>query len=211
MDFDSSEEMYFSWWLQQLQDAGIVARYSRSESFTLSEKVDSAFSANGKTKSFSLFRPHVYTPDFRIEWRAWNGEGLLWVNHDSNRYTEKPGKDHLRAHRRGCFVSYVEVKPANAGASRGRFHETRSTKTDIKWVYQRFGIFINYVEIGNGSKPTAKTPSPALPWFGRTFCPDRYLLTDKTAKPRSINFPVRTLGQFLSEKPNLINQNLIEL
>ena len=70
---DSKEEVYFSWWLDELQMAGFIRRwYYQAFSFSLSDRVQYKVKKPLKTKvrvdDKLLLHPHTYTPDFFIDW-----------------------------------------------------------------------------------------------------------------------------------------------
>lgn len=62
MHFDSKEEQWFSWWLDELKERGFIKWYQRADTFRLSD-------ANKELK----LRVHEYTPDFMVDWTE---EGL---------------------------------------------------------------------------------------------------------------------------------------
>jgi len=73
-EFDSNEEMYTYWWLKELQDKGFIIKIERAESYSLSSGLKIPFFTPYKKKAGGSFTeeevlgPHVYTPDYYIEW-----------------------------------------------------------------------------------------------------------------------------------------------
>ena len=71
--YRSKEELYFSWWLDELQSAGFIKSWSYElETFTLAKAKSYTWLKHLKTKTNTvageLLKAHRYTPDFRIEW-----------------------------------------------------------------------------------------------------------------------------------------------
>ena len=165
MRFDSNEELYFSWWLDELVKAGPVIEYQRGSSFSLSEPVKIWVEKELKTKTKMiekhLMNGHIYTPDFIVLFRP--------------SFAEK-----CKIHTQTGGISFIEVK-----GDYDAQNMTRLFSINKKWIYQVHGKVINLVKI------------PLF--FEKTFTPDRYLITDKSGKPRKIKkeFVNRTLKQFM--------------
>jgi hypothetical protein len=137
MQFDSKEEEWFSWWLDELKDRGYVKHYDRAISFSLFEAV----------KELKL-RGHEYTPDFEVCWKLGAINELKLGIHNwpllAGFSMEK---------------SIIEIKP-----SFDAHNMTRLFKLNQKWVYSKYGIYVELV-----------IPEKL---FEKTFCPDRFRYTD---------------------------------
>lgn len=172
MKFDSNEEMYFSWWLDELKEIKFLFNYERGFPLYLSYPVKESFMVTYQTKKQKknktkivdkhLLDGHIYTPDFIINTLQRNFfEDILGMTlYDAQ-----------------CYVEVKGDYDAN--------NMTRLFRVNQKWVYKELELMINLVKI------------PSL--FKKTFTPARYLLTDQTMKPRKLKYKPRSLKEFLEE------------
>ncbi len=188
LGFDSAEEWYFSWWLDELKEAGFVIKYERQKpTFTLSEKIEKTVVKQHKTKKKevkqTLFQECTYTPDFTIEFTI---KALLLFIDNLNWITTKA---ELLYNWRECdkikdniWTVYADVKPLFT------LEHSKAQVFSIiqKWMYQKHEIYVNKVIYQK--------------LFEKTFTPKKYLLTEKTKQPRKIKWEVRTLQEFVNEK-----------
>lgn len=184
LDFDtadSKEEVHFSWWLDELHFAGFIDDWEyQPEKFNLSPQANYPVEKQLKTKvrvdEKILMYGHTYTPDFVIYWNQ-RAEGVFFNNLFSGADLKK------------CAIiaqgdiSHIDVKPKAWGNN--SFME--AFKINQKWVYKTHGVFVQPVVTWGGKTSV----------FESTFCPDRFLLTDKTGKQRSLRFKPRTLKEFM--------------
>ena len=195
MKFDSQEELYFSWWAEELQAAGYISKIYRDvEPYKLGEafQYDWVLEEQLKTKlkvtnkSTKVLQPHIYTPDFEIVW-APKANGVFYENIDElGNPKEMP-----------YFIaqddnSLIEIKPAF-----DMQNMTRLATVNIKWVYDKFGDYVQKVVVKPNVGKKGLTPANAL--FVKTFTPKRYLMTDSAKQMRKIKFPVVTLEEFLNK------------
>lgn len=153
--------------------------------FTLSPTVTYTWKEQLKTKvkerELSLMQGVEYTPDFRIVWSE-KAEGIFYHTKDTV-CTNRPlfyvvGDDR---------TSYIEIKP-----NHDFNNMTRLVKDKIKWLYSTQGIYVQII------KP--------LNLFKKTFCPDRFFLTDsgdgdrvkviKKKKKKPERIPLRELEEY---------------
>jgi hypothetical protein len=76
--------------------------------------------------------------------------------------------------------TYIEVKPSYDFGNM-----TRLATINIKWVYQKYGIYINI------AKPKEL--------FAKSFAPNKFLITS-TGKARKLDYKPRTLYEYLSSR-----------
>ena len=182
-EFDSKGELYFSWWINQL----IEARYIESveyqpEPFSLSGQVNVDRFEPYKKKEGGKYVPeeilagHIYTADVLIYWTqkainlfAFPLEGDLRKKKNRSFLQLLCQQDSV-----GKWFSFIEVKP-----SFDQNNMTRLAKINQKWVFEKYGIFVNIV-----------IPEKH---FEKTFTPTRYFYTDKSGKPRAIKYKNRLL------------------
>lgn len=184
--FDSEEERLFYLYCKELKEEGFIDSFDyQPEPFVLLEDVVYGWKKELKTKTkdmeSKLFQGHIYTPDFKIFWND-KGRGVFFNEvGDGVKLSEKPFIAQDK-------VSYVETK--------GSFdfnNMTRLATINIKWVYDKFGIYVNKI-IPNGKKTCL---------FAKTFVPKEAMKTPKTGKLKSYKFDVRSLENFLEkEKKN---------
>ena len=77
------------------------------------------------------------------------------------------------------FDAHIEVKPDYDFAGK-----TAKAVNDMKWVFQKFGVYINLF------RPNK--------WFEGTFVPVEYRFTERGVK-RKLNFEVKTMGEYLTK------------
>lgn len=184
-NFDSSEEEWFSWMLEELLAAGQITRWYRPPFYVLSSAERRLFMRvhKGKVKAVEkdISPAHIYTPDFACDWSPGCSPKLVqpWAGDVIDNAV--PFTCNVRAN--GTKFSVFEVKPLfNAHG------KTQWSGAQIKWVAAQHKEHVQMVKIG--SKPKS--------FFDKVFTPDRYRLTDKTLKPRAIGYTPRTLEEFLA-------------
>jgi ribosomal protein S8 len=172
--YDSKEEIYMVWWLQELKDRGYIKEYEYQPlAFPLSSSVEhrwvEVLKTKCKAKTCTMLREHSYSADFRVVW-AGIAEGPF-IAPPEKKWTSAP----IYADAKG--TSWIDVKPAF------QRHEARSAifAVNQKWVFQKFNIYI---------QPIVVTPNchglPTDALFSNTFVPKRFLWTDKGKSTRRI-------------------------
>lgn len=178
-NFDSHEELYYSWYLDELQDAGFIKSYEAQHVFHLLPDVNHIYTKKmvrvaDKEVEYSLMKGHIYTTDFKIEWDE-SAKGIFYEDlTDPPEHT--PMTKALYIAKEG--VTFIEIKP--------KFdfkNMTRLVKINIKWVWS---LYNEYVQIVVPEK-----------MFKKTFTPNRYQYTNKSNKKRVIKFETQTLDEFL--------------
>lgn len=185
----SDEEMYFTWYLDELQEHGYVKSWKRADPIPLFNTIKAWYLKVGAKKSTAydrtLLKAAEYTPDYEITWTD-KARGVLFNVAHSNEAdaVDQPSCFFQVAGRAATmhpYKSIVEVK--------GGFTESREVKWYsilVKWAYHNHGIYVQKLEVSN--KKTSV--------FARTFCPRQFRLTNKTGKPRSLKFEPRSLAEF---------------
>lgn len=201
MQLDSKEEQYFSWWCEELEQAGYINSFSQCQTYQLGEKIINKYQETLKTKTKekeqTIMQGCAYTPDFEINWN------LDAVNKFFDLFptltNTKINNDLILAkiieeNNIKKFKSIIEIK----GSYDFKQMNTLNA-VNRKWLYQKYNIFVNLVKV------------PDI--FKQTFTPKRYLLTDGGKQQRIINFSVITLNEFISNqiKPEIIEPKPITL
>lgn len=194
-EFDSDEERYFEWYLEELHGYGIVLGYVyQPDSFELftgvrykkEHKKVLKTKTNEWVAEHSLLNPHVYTPDYKI---IWDRIALkLFVNIIGERVKEdKPFWGHLDSSNSDLFT-YLDVK----GGFVGRNNSSAVLfPNNQKWVYEKYKIFVQKIVVSNKKESI----------FKKTFTPAKYKITERSFKPRVIHYsPILTLEQFINQK-----------
>ena len=172
-DYKSKEELYFSWFLDELKDNGYISHYEyECKSYNLSFKAtyteEKQLKTKTKTVSKHLLAGHVYTPDFKIKWdfkafehftKAYSLALPFWGNNQ--------------------YQSIIEVKPVF-----DQNNMTRLFSINQKWMMAEHGIYVQKV-----------IPQKL---FKDTFTPKRYLITDGGGQARRIKWKKRSLEEFVS-------------
>ncbi|MFT7282456.1 MAG: hypothetical protein ACI9DM_002191 [Cyclobacteriaceae bacterium] len=182
--YDSDEEVYFTWYLDELVEAGMVKYYFKNTSpIKLTSEVTHNYVKKmkrvaDKQLTQTILKGSEYTPDFDIFFTA-QAKGIFVSQiGDGTEKIDTP------------FIADASF-PLVSVETKGSFDQnnmTRLVRNNIKFLYQRHGIFINLLMV------------PDI--FKKTFTPQRYLLTNKTKKPRTINFKTISLDQFINSKTN---------
>lgn len=196
---DSSEEMYFVWYLEELKKHGFIKNFKyQPKPFLLSEEVKAKRIVQLKTKTsykeYTFLRPHSYQADYLIQWDN-KGYGIFFHYLDDilSGNTDKRHDDIFflaQARNYGAF-SVVDVK--------GEYSQNdafRRFSIEQKLVFQKFGIYVQKVIPATKVNKDGKVVTPSA-LFNRTFTPERYLFTDQGKKVRKITYEVKTLNQFL--------------
>ena len=188
LNFDSKEEKYFYYWLEEIKTLGFIDKIERGDeiAFTLSEKVVDTRKVQMKTKDkdveFSLLQPHVYTPDFRITWNQSAKGKFFSVSNFDDRFL-------FVANSGG--ISYIEIKPAFDAQNM-----TRLFGINQKWMMQKFGIFVQKIIPYKTGKKAGNC------FFKETFIPQQFIKDRAIVgkdKPPLLHFDSGTLEEFIKK------------
>jgi len=183
-NFDSKEELYFYWWLEELKKNGYVNQIKHEPLAFLFPGLTTEYTdrstKKGTVKETVLISDSKYTCDFYIEWNQ-KARGLfydLMIDNSKDKPVYNKSIRKILAHDfTGKHISYIEIKP-----SFDKNNMTRLVKTKIAWTMDIHNVFVNLIKIPD--------------WFKYSFTPKRYLITDNTKKPRKIKYQVTTLDEF---------------
>lgn len=182
-NIDSDEEKWFSWWLDELIEAGYVIDYTDAKTYTLSEKLEISYIEQKKTKATvktqSLVLPHVYTPDFEIKWHV--SALNIFINSKVTTDVLQKKLD------KNLFIKFGDAMLVETKGGYSKFGGLKENAINRKWLYDKYGLYVNLVKI------------PDL--FKDTFTPKKFLLTP-TGKQRLIHFKVKSLEEYVNEKLN---------
>lgn len=189
MPCDSKEEMYFTWWLRELIEAGYIDGYSKCDTVNLSfQETKQVLSVTKKgkivTKDIEILDKHSYTPDFYISWtdKAIDVFLNIGVNPEEIFMFEAANDD--------FSSSIVEIKPAF-----DQNNMTRLAMINVKWMMAHACEFVNIiVPVGIPDKGKRQKKKCL---FHHTFTPRRFLLTDIDKTTRKIKHPTRSLDDYL--------------
>lgn len=185
MNFQSKEELYFSFWLEELEQAGYINSWNNAKTYQLGEKIVNKYTEQLKTKSKekeqTILNGCEYTPDFEINWnhKARN----IFFDIFPNELTHKINLDlFIGQWVNGLdYTSIIEVKP-----NFDQNNMTRLNGINRKWMYQKYSVFVNLVKV------------PDI--FKDTFTPKKYLVTDTGKQTRLIHFQTRSLEDYVKLK-----------
>ena len=179
MEFDSKEELYFSWYLEVLRNWNFIESWEKiEEPFQLTsdltiEYIKPMKRVEDKVLTQTLLSGRVYTPDFKVKWTDQAYNIFVQELKDGEKITTP-----FISNKKN--VSIVEIK--------GVFDNNNMTRlaiNNIKDMYEKYGIYVCMTKI------------PML--FKKTFTPERYLLTDKSFKPRKIKYATRTIKEYITK------------
>ena len=192
--FDSKDEIWFKWYLDELVDAGFIkAVVYQPNGYILSASKQYPIHVQLKTKikivKRTLLKGHIYTPDFKIIWSK-TAKGIF--------YQEIYGREKLEA----PFIAYdgisvIEVKP-NFDMN----NMTRLFTINQKWTMEKHGVYVQAIQLTpktKGGKITAHKNAI----FNTSFCPERFRWTDKSLKARKAGVMFGGLEQFIDQKAKI--------
>lgn len=190
--FDSNQEMYFAYWLEDLKQKGLVIDYVYEPApFILSNDVKIQWNKQLKTKQKSqeskILSSLQYTIDFKVVWSEETDSILTYT--DGGTYDSSPTK---LIYRDSNNISYIEIKP-----SFNYQNMNRHVKVKIAWVYDKYGKYIQII-------------SP-FKLFRDTFFPNRYMTTDskKNARKIKINGKYEEVSDILIFSQQYIRNNFL--
>jgi len=178
LQLKSAEELHFFWYLSELKECGYIDEfYYEPEPIKLSGTIEVEVEKQLKTKvkieKKTLLQGHEYTMDFIIYWNP-NAFGCFHNNDD----TRFPFYATLENE---VSISYVDVK-----GSWNMHNMNRLFAVNQKWVYDKFGIYIQKI-----------VPEKL---FKQTFTPRRFLTTDKSGKLRKIKHDCVLLEEYTAKE-----------
>lgn len=163
IEADSDEEIDTLEWLCEAYNKGLILDFQyQPRSFQLSESI-SYNTIDGKSRS--LFREHIYSPDFSI---FLNPNKNLELSKEFKIPKEKLNVDKLEI--------VVDVKGTFAKSDGGR-----SFTINQKWVYDKYNVYVYKL-----------VPKEFFKKFG---VPQNCILTKKTKKPRKAFIGYKTLAE----------------
>lgn len=193
--FDSKEEVYFYWWLQELKNRGYVEdifTHPIENMFVLSDRICNNYRQKGKPKEQFIFHPKTYTPDFVVIWSS-KGRNLFYNEWKAEKKESLFSAHWEIVHFVYGYQSYHDVKPNYT------VQDSQKAVFALKqnWVHDKFGKIINKTILFPNKKNKKWTPKKTV--FTETFVPERFLWTDAGKKERKINYPHKTFEDFICQ------------
>jgi DNA modification methylase len=183
--WESGCELACLHWLFTLKKEGYVDSITRCPGWLLSDAVIhnyyQAMKRGSKPMQQTLMQGHSYTGDYMVVFTKKAIDKFIWVKGSPVKFERNLLVAHQTEHL-DQYVTYLEVKPDFSFQGK-----TEKAINDIKWVYQKFGIWVNLF------KPNQR--------FSLTFCPDEYKITER-GRARKLPFTPRSLKQYI----NLLNK-----
>lgn len=197
--FDSKEELYFKWFVEELLAYGVISSYKyHPKPFLLSSAADfevhSKLKPANKPRVLSLFQDHEYTADWILNWTP-KLRGILWEPISAIHYENIKYFPFLANYKKelSLYYSVVDIKGTFTG-----LHNTTAVTFPLnqKWVWSKYNIYVNKVVTHpRVTKHGKNVPSNAL--FLTTFVPERFLLTDRDMTERLIHYKKRSVAQYM--------------
>lgn len=185
--FDSDEELYFSWYCEELKQSGIITEYIyQPESYVLSEPIkveyEKPLKTKSKTVSVTIMQGHSYTADFKLVW----SDDVRGVFFEPFTSYIKNAPFIANQDQFGKWYSVADVKPFF-----DKNNMTRAFIINQKWLMQKFNVFCQKIILIN------KNLNSRDFLFNTTFTPERFKLTTVSKKPRKIAWSPKTLSEFV--------------
>lgn len=192
--FDSDEEVFVAMWLQELQEAGFVKRWSKMElpfPMTSGLKRNYVKETQLKTKirrepkEQILLRPSEYTPDFVVNFSESGVEKFVGLLEPASEF--RPG---MLFYKNTPGV-VIEVKPEFDQQNMERLF-----KLNQKFLWDKEKIFVNLVEPVALFKKTF-IPLAAIPHFKYKVSTKKMAAKGKMKGDWKLNYVPKTLNEFL--------------
>lgn len=182
-NYESKEELYFTWWLDELKLNGYIDNWKyHPKPFALSDSVKIIWQKQLKTKvkkvPRTLMKGHNYQADFLIRWNN-KAKNIFFGKDNTVNMIAYPFMAEYNSFH-NYYRSIVDVK--------GTFNQNdawRRFSIDQKWVWQRYKIYVQKVI--------------PIKLFKSTFTPIRYLKTDKQTRHRKLAYTPVSLYQFIND------------
>lgn len=197
IECDSDEEVYFLMWCFELQERGYIDKVERAPTFKLTDgwinEYEEQLKTKTKIKHQTILQPSEYTPDFLLTFSEDKYKKLVWLK-STLRIEDKMDKLFIGTNDARIFLTsgydngnsgfpytqaLIEVKPRFDANSM-----TRLFKNNQKFLYDKYGIFVNLVKI------------PDI--FITTFTPKEYTKTSG-GKDKKINYKITYIENFLEQ------------
>lgn len=186
--YDSKEEEYFTWYLDELKENGIIKDYMyHPVKFDLISPTCYSTIKDTRRGVESVQRilchAHTYTPDFHVIWD---------INHDVyDKFCRLLKNGIMHGKTKIPFIvqdhpmimsTFIDTK----GVFNMRHSDIAIFNLKRSLLMEKHGVHVQKVIPVN--------------MFKRTFTPERFLKCDKINKKRRINYKVRSLEQFIEGK-----------
>ena len=197
--YDSREELIFSWWLEPLirEEIVLYAEYQpKPFELSCSKHTDwiEPLKRSIKEHSRTLLNSHKYTADWKLIWNP-KYLNVIFTSWDQI-LTGKPHSyfNIICNHKNGKYFSVIDIKGGYVAQNNS---SGITFPLNQKWVMANHNIYVQKI-VPEPSLTKAGKLTPANALFLNTFIPERpeYLLTEKTKKPRKINFKTRTFNEY---------------
>lgn len=194
--YDSTEEVYFAMWLEELMEAGYVYRFQKTLipmpltdglKFSYEKVTKLKTKTKIEKKEHTLLRPSEYTPDFQVIFTD-KGRDLfvseIFINQD---------KDKLFYYTGNIRHVFFEIKPAFDQQNMERLF-----RNNQKFIWDKHQIFVNLVEPIELFRKTF-LPLQAADDFKYKVVPKKALLKGKKKGDWKMDWTPKTLKEFVCQ------------
>ena len=195
--YDSKEERYFSYYVDELLEAGylVSAEYHPTPFELCSETTVLARTTKRNKsvdKSIKLTGKHVYTADWRLIWNMNADVKMYWCEFDEKSEFYSVEVFHELPDGRVRALSHVDVK----GGFKGKNNNSAITfPINQKWVMDKFGIFVQKIIVSTDKKSI----------FAKTFTPKK-VVEEEVYKKDNIKRGIKAGDSKLKYKPISLEQ-----
>lgn len=202
-------EMYFEWWLQELETEGYIESYQREPETVMvippyiHEREKHFKTKQNEAEEYALIKSLEYTYDYRI---IWNPKSIhiftdVFESDKPFRYGQPPFVSHwIKIGEFTELVSYVDVKPHFVAA---QFNSGMSSFYTFPLI-QKILMFTRSIYVNKAIPINSGKHGVNSCLFAKTFTPNRFLFTDKAAQQRKIRFRTVTLNAYVKRQQNII-------
>lgn len=201
--YDSDEEVYFSWWINEMVEAGMITKVIyQPKPFLLSETASFDFIEVMKTKTkqrtINVLQDHYYTADWLIVWAS-KTHLKIHASFDDKINESIKRFDFISQYnnKKDYYFSVIDIK----GTFAGQHNSTAITfPINQKWVYNKYNIYIQKVITKPQISIKKGTITPKNALFLKTFVPGRFLVTDGMTKARKIRYNFMNIDEYLQSR-----------
>lgn len=166
IEFDSQEEVEFYCWCKELQAEHMIESFVyHPEPFVLSERKTTRNIINGKSKESFLLGKHEYTPDFVLTIKS-EHKDYFFVKAEleiHKTFLDWIKRDDVKLYKDDKYYIWIDIK-----GSFNKYGGDRGFSINQKWVYDKFGIYVNKV-LTNDKKIKGRITTKSI--FRKTFVP----------------------------------------
>lgn len=194
----SDLELHFDWYLFELKKAGLVLDYFRPLPIEIVPATSYDVVGPRSFTTGHLFQELTYEPDFIVYWNRDHKDLDAFVKTLPTVRKEQKQAPFFAADTKEGLVSVIEIKPGFNKITRKNYSQANSHISfpiKQKVMYHFLGIYVQKIVPYHNAKGKSKRTH----LFPNTFTPQRFLMSDKNVRKRTIHFKTQTLSKYIDD------------